>query len=163
MPASPVTAPEPPGGDARLAEALAAYVPPLVLEQLARDSAPLADARATTFEGVVLLTDIAGFTTLTERMDGASPAGVEELSRLLNACFTDLIEIIEAHGGLVMKFAGDALVAVWAGAAGTLAATAHRAAQCALFLQRQMPAGGAALSMRVSLGAGEVRAFFSGL
>ena len=157
MPASPVTAPEPPGGDARLAEALAAYVPPLVLEQLARDSAPLADARATTFEGAVLLTDIAGFTTLTERMDGAGPAGVEELSRLLNACFTDLIEIIEAHGGLVMKFAGDALVAVWTGTAETLAETAHRAAQCALLLQRQMPVGGAALSMRVSLGAGEVR------
>lgn len=161
MPASPDPASVPSGGDARLAEALAAYVPPLVLENLALDSAPPAGARVTTFTGVVLLTDIAGFTTLTERMDAAGPAGVEELSRLLNACFTDLIDLIEAHGGHVMKFAGDALVAVWTGTGETPAESAHRAAQCALFLQGRMsaaPAGDdAALTMRVSLGAGDVR------
>ena len=156
MSATSATAP-PPGGNARLAAALAAYVPPLVLE----NPAPSAEARATAFEGAVLLTDIAGFTTLTERMDTAGPKGVEELSRLLNAYFTDLIELIEAHGGLVMKFAGDALVAVWPGAADTLAGTAHRAAQCALFIQRKMHARHVAedvtLAMRVSLGAGEIR------
>ena len=161
MPADSATASASSGGDARLAEALAAYVPPLVLENLAPGTAPSAEARATAFTGAVLLTDIAGFTTLTERMDGAGPKGVEELSRLLNAYFTDLIGLIGAHGGLVMKFAGDALMAVWPGAADTLAETAHRAAQCALFIQREMHARHVAadvtLSMRVSLGAGEVR------
>ena len=89
------------------------------------------------------------------------PKGVEELSRLLNAYFTDLIGLIDAHGGLVMKFAGDALMAVWPAATDTLAETAHRAAQCALSIQREMHARHVAadvtLSMRVSLGAGEVR------
>ncbi len=151
----------PSGGDARLAAALAAYVPPLVLENFAPADTPPAEARATTFTGAVLLTDIAGFTTLTEGMDGAGPKGVEELSRLLNAYFTELIGLIEAHGGLVMKFAGDALMAVWPAGADPLAATAHRAAQCALFIQRQMHArrvtGDVMLAMRVGLGAGEVR------
>lgn len=155
----PATAP--PNDNPRLAEALAAYVPPLVLENLARESAPPADAHATTFEGAVLLTDIAGFTTLTERLDAAGPAGVEQLSRLLNSYFTDLIELVEAHGGLVLKFAGDALMAVWPGTAATLPWTAQRAAQCALAIQRQMHArrvtDEVTLSMRVSLGAGEVR------
>ncbi len=148
--------PIPPGANARLAEALGAYVPPLVLENLAA----AADPRSTTFAGAVLLTDIAGFTTLTERMDEAGPAGVEELSRLLNAYFTDLIDLVEAHGGLVMKFAGDALLAVWPGDAQTLAETAQLAAQAALFIQRQMHnrsvSDEVTLSMRVSLGAGEV-------
>ncbi|MCE9609944.1 MAG: AAA family ATPase [Chthoniobacter sp.] len=149
------TPPLPPS--ARLAEALAAYVSPLVLENLARPPG----AHAAELEGAVLLTDIAGFTALTERMDAAGPAGAEELSRVLNAYFTDLIVLLETHGGRVEKFAGDALVAVWPAAPDTLAAAAQRAAQCALALQRQMPvrnpADGVALSMRVSLGAGTVQ------
>ncbi len=160
MPA-PSPTPPLPTGDARLAEALAAYVPPLVLENLARDFGPGAEAQDATFAGAVLCTDIAGFTALTERMDAAGPGGVEELSRVLNGYFTDLIDLIEAHGGQVLKFAGDALAAVWTGPAEALAETAQRAAQCALFLQQQMPARnpaeGAALTMRVSLGAGAVR------
>jgi len=155
----PAAAP-PPQGDARLAEALAAYVPPLVLENLAHDPQPTSEARATTFPAAVLLTDIAGFTALTEGMDEAGPAGVEELSRLLNAYFTDLIELVEAHGGLVLKFAGDALMAVWPGATGTLSEAAWRAAQCSLFIQRQMHSrsvtDAVTLSMRVSVGAGEL-------
>ena len=157
----PASATPPARGDARLAEALAAYVPPLVLESLTHDPAPASAARATAFTGAVLLTDIAGFTTLTEGMDGAGPAGVEQLSRLLNAYFTDLIDLIESHGGLVMNFAGDSLLAVWPDATDTLAETARHAAQCALFIQRQMHARHVAddvtLSMRVSLGAGELR------
>ena len=152
----PPTAP-PNRGDARLAEALAAYVPPLVLGNLAHHSPPTAEA----FPAIVLLTDIAGFTALTESMDEAGPAGVEELSGLLNAYFTDLIDLIEAHGGLVLKFAGDALMAVWPDSTGALSEVAGRAAQCALFIQRQMHSrtvtDEVTLSMRVSLGAGELR------
>jgi class 3 adenylate cyclase/tetratricopeptide (TPR) repeat protein len=144
----------------RFAEALAPYVPPLVLAQLAENGAPTTRESASQFEGAVLFTDIAGFTTLTEQMDEAGPAGVEELSRLLNVYFTDLISLVEAHGGLVLKFAGDALMAVWKARDGLLPETAHRVGQCALLIQKKMGAYRATddvtLSMRVSIGAGAV-------
>lgn len=159
----PVPPPTPflPTGDPRLAEALAAYVSPLVMENLPADFGPGAEAQDAAFAGAVLFTDIAGFTPLTGRMDTAGPDGVEDLSLMLNGYFTDLIHLIEAHGGQVVKFAGDALVAVWTGPAEMLAESAHRATQCAHFLQQHMPvrnpADGVALTMRMSLGAGEVR------
>jgi len=153
-------APAPDEEQRRFAEALAPYVPPLVLRQLAESGAPTTEAAASQFDGAVLFTDIAGFTTLTERMDEAGPAGVEELSRLLNAYFTDLISLVEAHGGLVLKFAGDALMAVWTAGDAPLSETAHRVGQCALLIQKNMGAyrvtDEVTLSMRVSIGAGAV-------
>ena len=144
----------------RFAEALAPYVPPLVLAELAESRTPTTEASVSPFEGAVLFTDIAGFTTLTERMDEAGPAGVEELSRLLNAYFTDLISLVEAHGGLVLKFAGDALMAVWPARDGRLSEAAQRVGQCALLIQKKMGAfrvtNEVTLSMRVSIGAGGV-------
>lgn len=32
---------------------------------------------------------------------------------MVNQCFTEVIDVIQAHGGDVLKFAGDALFAVW--------------------------------------------------
>ena len=153
-------APAPPDERRRFAGALAPYVPPLVLNQLAESGAPTAEASVSQFEGAVLFTDIAGFTTLTERMDEAGPAGVEELSRLLNTYFTDLISLVEAHGGLVLKFAGDALMAIWTARNAPLPDTVQRVGQCALIIQRKMGAyrvtNEVTLSMRVSIGAGAV-------
>src|SRR2546423_887115 len=128
-PASPASKAAPCDSRQCLAEALAAYVPRLVLDQIATDPAAVPGPRAAGFEGAVLFTDIAGFTALTERMDQAGMTGVEQLSRLLNTYFTDLIGLIEAHGGLVVKFAGDALIAVWAGDGAPLAEIAQCAAQ----------------------------------
>ncbi len=68
-----------PGGDP-VAEALAAYVPPFVLAQIANDSAPLSGPKVTELQGAVLFTDISGFTRLTERLEARGPAGVEKLS-----------------------------------------------------------------------------------
>ena len=153
-------APAPDDERRRFAEALTPYVPPLVLVQFEASRAPTTEASVSHFEGAVLFTDIAGFTTLTERMDEAGPAGVEELSRLLNAYFTDLISLVEAHGGLVLKFAGDALMAVWTAREGPLPEAVHRAAQCALVIQKKMGAyrvtDEVTLSMRVSIGAGAI-------
>src|SRR5215218_5782473 len=61
----------------------------------------------------LLFADISGFTALTERLAQRGPAGVEELSRLLNTSFGQILDTIEAHGGDVVKFAGDALLAIW--------------------------------------------------
>ena len=54
-----------------------------------------------------LFTDIAGFTTLSER---ASPT---EVSALLNAYLGGVCEIIFVHGGMIVDFIGDAVFAMF--------------------------------------------------
>ena len=61
----------------------------------------------------VLFADISGFTALSERLAAKGADGVEELTQILNAYFGRLIEVIVDHGGDVVKFAGDALLAFW--------------------------------------------------
>ena len=65
------------------------------------------------FSAAVLFADISGFTPLAERLARRGPAGAEELSALLNAYFARLMALIAEHGGEVITFAGDGLLAVW--------------------------------------------------
>jgi adenylate cyclase len=53
----------------------------------------------------VLMTDIRGFTTLSEHVDPA------EVFRWLNEYFGELVPIVTANGGVVNKFDGDAMLA----------------------------------------------------
>lgn len=65
-------------------------------------------------EACVLFLDIAGFTPLTEMLKNrGSGAGAEELSFLLNRYFELLVRAVAKTGGDVVKYAGDALMAVW--------------------------------------------------
>ena len=59
-----------------------------------------------------LFADITGFTLLTERL-GREPEGAEQISRILTAYFGEVVETVEAHGGDVLRLAGDAAVALW--------------------------------------------------
>jgi adenylate cyclase len=58
-----------------------------------------------TVTATVLMSDIRGFTTLSEKSD---PTVV---LRWLNEYFSELVPIVTAHGGVVDKFEGDALLA----------------------------------------------------
>jgi class 3 adenylate cyclase/tetratricopeptide (TPR) repeat protein len=112
-------------------------------------------------EAAVLMADISGFTRLAETL-AQHPSGEEALSRILNSYFGHLIALVEAHGGDVIKFAGDALVAVWPAdtAEEDLPTLCLRASLCALAIQAsrwQSPLqAGDHLSLRVGVGAGEV-------
>ena len=55
----------------------------------------------------VLFLDLVGFTTLSEQRDS------EDMRALLSAYFDASRTIIERHGGVVEKFIGDAVMAVW--------------------------------------------------
>ena len=59
----------------------------------------------TTAEATVMFTDIAGFTSLSERM---APA---EVARMLNAYLGAVVPAIQRHGGVVNNFIGDGLFA----------------------------------------------------
>ncbi|MFQ5613842.1 MAG: tetratricopeptide repeat protein, partial [Anaerolineae bacterium] len=89
-------------------------------------------------------------------------------TRLLNGYFSRMIALIEAEGGEVVKFSGDAVTVVFpaeAGQAGLGIAT-RRAQQAAQAMQAAMSefttletsAGPVALAMKIGLGAGEILA-----
>ena len=150
-------------------DTLASYVPALVTRRLAADPSPITAPTLERFPAVALFADISGFTPLTERLSQRGPQGVEELSRLLNTYFGQLIDLITAHGGDVVKFAGDALLALWPvpdlpasgfdqPTASAYAATLS-AVQCASTAQRALQgfeATEARLSLRMGIGVGDI-------
>ncbi len=154
-------------------ETLASYVPALVAHRLATDSTPISTPLATSFPAAVLFADISGFTLLTERLAAQGPAGAEELTRLLNTYFSQLIDLIIVHGGDVVKFAGDALLALWpihpnqtSELPEDLGTATHRAVQCASAIQKQLqgyrPGVGIRLSLKLSIGTGQILAMHLG-
>jgi len=85
-----------------------------------------------TIRAVVWLCDLRGFTTLSEELSR------ERMIDLLNAYFGVMCQVIEQHQGEVLKFVGDALLAIFpiigddAASACRLALTAARAAIAAI-------------------------------
>lgn len=140
---------------------LMSYVPALVLRRLA-ETPTLTAPHGERLRVVVLFADISGFTTLVEQLAKHGPSGVEEVSQLLNTYFGQLIDLIIAHGGDVVRFAGDALIAVWPTSSDREAriAAGERATQCALAIQRQLQKyeawPGQRLYLRVGVGEGRV-------
>src|SRR6266542_2580531 len=99
--------------DAALTELFASFVPKVIRKRVIQDPTPIDSPIAQDFPAVVLFADISGFTALTERLAEKGPVGVETLVSIINEYFGQLIDIIYEHGGDVVKFAGDALIAVW--------------------------------------------------
>jgi class 3 adenylate cyclase/tetratricopeptide (TPR) repeat protein len=139
--------------------ALPSYVATLATRGMAGRKQPRHEPAGERLAAAVLFADISGFTALTERLAGSGPGGVEELTELLNGCFGRLVQLVVDHGGDVVKFAGDALLALWPADEGLPALTA-RAAGCGLAMQQVLHASelaaGTRLSVRVGIGAGQV-------
>jgi adenylate cyclase len=64
-------------------------------------------------KGSLMFTDLAGFTKLMEANAGHGDAGAAALLKVLNAYFTEMIEIISKSGGDLLEFTGDALLALF--------------------------------------------------
>ena len=124
-----------------LADAFVSYVPSRLIHRLSAGGvcAPFVER----FPAAVLFADISGSVRLAERLAVRGAEGAEEFSRLLNAYLGVLIDEVAAHGGDVVKFAGDGLFALWPAPENDLATATHSAAQCALGVQRAVHALGA--------------------
>jgi class 3 adenylate cyclase len=161
--------------DQPLTKLLASYVPKLIQKRVIQDSAPIASPLLQDFAAVVLFADISGFTALTESLGEKDPIGVETLARILNEYFGQLIDIIQEYGGDVVKFAGDALIAIWpmssdhianvdSATPASVSKEAQRqwtlhAAECALKIREQMldfRAEGSVLSLKIALATGHI-------
>ncbi len=136
----------------------ASYAPAHVWRRVLDDPAPLRASEDAPIQVAVLFADISGFTPLTTRLATRGGAGAEELSRLLNDYFGKLLALVASHGGEPLKFAGDALLALWPTPDGDLALATQRAAACALAIQASLfrydAGGGTTLSLRVSIAQG---------
>lgn len=82
-------------------------------------------------EVVVFFSDIRGFTAFSEKR---SP---EEVVEMLNEYFGVMVKIINAHGGVVDKFIGDAIMAVW-GAPQSSDRDAHKAVRACLEMRKAL-------------------------
>ncbi|MBT8207638.1 MAG: AAA family ATPase, partial [Acidimicrobiia bacterium] len=134
-------------------EALADFVPDILLARLAGAS-PVSGAVPL----VAWFGDLSGFTALTEEL-ATSRAGPEQVTDLLNSCFAEVIDSIRRHGGDILGFAGDSILAGWTAAEGEeLGGAVRLAAHCGLeavgTVRRFGESQGRDLSLRVGVGAG---------
>ena len=113
--------------------------------------------------GAILFADISGFTPLTEELASHGKEGPEELSRLLNEYFSELIDILESESGEVVKFSGDALMVLFPAGKDGMGIAVRRAEQAARRLQEQSSEtlttsliGDIELRIKIGIGCGEV-------
>ncbi|KSV68341.1 hypothetical protein N182_33490 [Sinorhizobium sp. GL2] len=132
---------------------------------LVRWSAPAAtDSAGPTredFPGALLFADISGFTRLTAKWSESDrAAGAERVSRLLNGYMGPLVRHIEEHGGTVLSFAGDSLLAGWQAATDSeLEQAAWRSCYCAGRIREEIGGPGGpedALQLRIAVGVGTI-------
>jgi class 3 adenylate cyclase len=135
------------------------YVPRDVVKDLMQ-TGQLCAIGVTATQCTMLFADIAGFTSICERVPAA------RLGEMITAFFETASQLVMTHGGLVDKFIGDCVMAVW-GAPFACSSMQAKAALCALRMSHstfvEPLAGifdreGELLALRVGVNTGEVLA-----
>ena len=116
---------------ALFARALASFLPPEVADLV--EASPSALALQEELEASILFSDIRGFSSLAERLPPRDVADV------VGRHITAMVEVVTTHGGVLDKFAGDAVMAVF-GAPRPVPDHARRALACAAAMQRRQVA-----------------------
>lgn len=101
-PSEPAAAPAPPTED-RL-EKLQSFIPKEMSEKILKAREEIEGERRNV---TVLFSDVSGFTAMSEKLDP------EEVYGIMNDCFKELVEIIYKYEGVVDKFIGDAIMALF--------------------------------------------------
>jgi adenylate cyclase len=93
-------------GKRSLAKLFGQYVPPELVDEMAKDPGAYTLAGESR-ELTVLFTDVRGFTTISEGLDP------KQLTRLMNEFLTPMTHVIHRHRGTIDKYMGDAIMAFW--------------------------------------------------
>eukprot|EP00960_Hanusia_phi_P072566 767819-Hanusia_phi.AAC.1 len=130
---------------------------PLIFNKYSIEDGPWCEKR----KCAIMFADILGFTALTEGLAKRGAEGVEKITQILNTYFSVLIDIVHSNGGDVIKFAGDALLALWDASDDDLLLSTCKAASCALRIQEELLSmtsqDGVKLSLRISVTCGDLR------
>lgn len=113
---------------ALMARALASFLPPEVAELVG--ASPAALSLQEELEVTILFSDIRGFSAFAEKV---TPRQVADL---VGRHIAAMAQVVQAHGGILDKFAGDAVMAVF-GAPKPVPDHAACAVQCAVAMQRR--------------------------
>lgn len=137
---------------ARVQAVFGQYVPTAAAEAILADGG--AALAPQTRNASILFCDIEGFTSLSERREPA------EVIRLLNGFFAAATRTIDAEGGIVVSFVGDAVVAAFNAPLDLPdhAARAVRAGQGLLAMAAAMRFEGERLRLRVAIATGRIAA-----
>ncbi len=106
------------------------FLSPALVRQVEKGELSL-EPGGTSREVTVLFSDIRGFTALSERM------GPQGTVAMLNEYFGAMVDMVFEHGGVLDKFIGDAILAMW-GAPVAQPDDAARALACAGAMQRRL-------------------------
>ena len=152
--------------DVELQAALfAPFCPKIVSEYLQVRAEKHMEPEQSEFYASVLFLDITGFTNLSEAMCQIGPEGVSLLATVINDYFGTLNQLIMAFGGDVLKFCGDAVMAMWTHAPKD--ALVMRATCCAIKLQQQLgeyevKTVNRTLRIKITISAGKISSMFVG-
>jgi class 3 adenylate cyclase/tetratricopeptide (TPR) repeat protein len=136
----------------------AAYFPTWVIRSLCErwvaEDRPFAMKRRVS----ALFLDVADFSEKTGKFASRGARGAEDLSTILNGCFSVLTDTINDYGGDIVAFAGDGLVVLWEES--DVRTAALLATNCALAFQDALANWARStqhdLRVRVSIEVGEV-------
>ncbi|MBN2389509.1 MAG: zinc ribbon domain-containing protein, partial [Anaerolineae bacterium] len=93
---------------------------------------PAGEPRGGIERGVFLFGDVSGFTPLSEALKRVT-GGAERVAEIIDSLFTELVRALFDHGGVLLKFGGDALLGVFpATTDNEMRANALKASQAAL-------------------------------
>ncbi|HUX22323.1 MAG TPA: adenylate/guanylate cyclase domain-containing protein, partial [Spirochaetia bacterium] len=132
------------------------YLAPALVDRMLSDPSQLRLGGAE-YEVTVIFTDLAGFTTISEKLDP------ESLQRLLTRFFKEMMDILLSENATLDKFIGDAIM-VYFGCPVAFPDHAARAARAAVRMQARMrelnlewaAAGYPEIRMRVGINTGAV-------
>jgi len=109
--------------------------------------------------GVLLFADVSGFTSLTEKYSN-DKEGVSGLTNALNGYISNICQHILDNGGDILKFAGDAILAVWKCERKQIAEAIAIATHTALEIQQRndwkMTSVGVELRVKIAISAGKI-------